>query len=808
MIHTQFVLCRRNLTLLKLGCCFLLLLLAGCTDKDEQYERPSWLEPPIYDLLAERGNFSMYLQAVDKTLYSSILKGAGNYTVFAPNDQAFRNFLNDKGYASVDDIPVEELTKLVAYSMVFNRFETSRLGDILASKVWEVGTSIKKRSSYYKTLYKEEINGVEQWVVDSPADVTAVVTPYKYLPIFTESYFSKNLLTAVDYETFYGNSLYSGLNVGAGSISHKDIYAENGIIHEVDAVNLPLDNLDEMLKNDRRSAFRQLLKTNVEGSYLFVSYLMGKDATEVYKKLYPDRSISEVYCKTYLNLPYLLNNEDYKGSAGSTTEDQGYTLLVPSNEAMQTFTATLLRRAEVNKISDLSLTTLTYFLRAHMIDRIVWPSQFATEMNTNGEYLNGAGANGPTFAACVAKSSFASNGVLYDTKDVVKSKYFHSVYSEILLNKDCRNLANVAFDKFFTNDWIPELTKSVLTGDAEMDYMMVLPSDELLRNDGYSYDEVNKAFVNEAAKAAGVATASVDDRLKRLLRMCIFKRTKGQTELDGFTGFPTLGYDGYGYAVNIYGDMIRFKGNKLQGIGNIQDVDEVEVEEIDDFPFNNGRVFRITNGKMLQYSPRNTGTGLAAWTDPSLYNSIADYTLANSDCQLFKQYLDKVYGGSTPSFIKSSTFYTLLIPTDAAIQAAVAAGKIPALPSGIDFTSEEKALADRFLKLCFLTGTVIVDDGMPCIEPGKNETLTLTTPYKLTDSALDLWSVTTSVNVSKGADNRLKFRFQDIKSNNWTKVEGEPEVTIVRAADKSNYMAPLSVIHAVDGIIGYKTHPQ
>ena len=140
---------------------------------------------------------------MDKTLYSSILKGAGNYTVFAPNDDAFRKFLAGHNYTSIDAVPVDVLTQIVAYSMVFNRFETARLGDVLNSNVWEAGTSIKKRSSYYKTLYKETIDGVEQWVVDSPEDVTAVVTPYKYLPIFTESYFTGNTLNATDYETFF-----------------------------------------------------------------------------------------------------------------------------------------------------------------------------------------------------------------------------------------------------------------------------------------------------------------------------------------------------------------------------------------------------------------------------------------------------------------------------------------------------------------------------------------------------------------------------------------------------------------------------
>lgn len=811
MIHTLLGLCKRSLYWFGTCGLVLLLLLAGCNDREEQYERPSWLEPPIYDVLMERGNFSMYLHAVDKTLYSSILKGAANYTVFAPNDDAFRNYLSEHNYASIDEVPVEVLTKIVAYSMVFNRFEAVRLGDVLSSAVWEEGSSIKKRTSYYKTLYREVIDGVEQWVVDSPADVTAVMTPYKYLPVFTSKYFSQTGLMPVDYETFFQGTAYSGLHAAAGSVIAKDIYAENGIIHEVTAVNEPLDNLDEMLRSNDRKQFRDVLETKVGDSYLFISYLLGGNTTEVYKKLYPDRNISAVYCKTYLNLPYLLNNEDYKGTETATTEQQGYTLLVPSNEAVTHFEENVLARANVEKLSDLSLTTLGYFLKAHMVDRIIWPSQFVNEQNFNGDFLNGEGKDGPRLEDCIIGSHFASNGVLYDTKEVVKSKYFNTVYSEILLNEDCRTLADVAFGKFFTNDWLAELTKSILNGNKEVDYLLVLPSDKLLQMDGYSYDDINSRFVNDDAKNAG---ASVDDRLKRLLRMCIFQRTKGATELDGFNGFPSLGYDGYGYAVNAYGDVVRFKDNKLQGLGNMLDGEEVEVEEMTDFAYNNGRVFKIKDediaeGKMLQYSPRKTGSGLAAWTDPTLYSRITSYTEQNTDCRLFKQYMDRAYGGSTPSFIKSGTFYTVLIPTDTAIQTAVAAGTIPALPSGsTEFSAEEKPLVERFLQLCFLSGTVVVDDGLPYMEPGKNKTLSLTTTYKLTDAEVDLWSTNTLVDIYKDESNSLKFRFQDIKSNNWVKVEGTEPVSLVRGAGKSNYMGPLSVIHTVDGIIWYKTNPQ
>ena len=71
------------------------------------------------------------------------------------------------------------------------------------------------------------------------------------------------------------------------------------------------------------------------------------------------------------------------------------------------------------------------------------------------------------------------------------------------------------------------------------------------------------------------------------------------------------------------------------------------------------------------------------------------------------------------------------------------------------------------------------------MEPGKNKSLSLTTAYKLTAADVDLWSANTLVDVYKDESNSLKFRFQDIKSNNWVKVEGTDPVSPVREKERA-----------------------
>lgn len=784
-------------------CLATLLLFSACDDNEDYYERPSWLEPLIYEVLKEKGNFSMYLEAVDRTLYSSVLKGTGSYTVFAPNDGAFQKFLLERGYNSIQDIPVEELTKIVGYSMIYNKFESTQLGSVWASS-WYNGVSIKKKTPYYQTIYKEVVNGEERWIVDSPADLTTVATPYKYLPIITQDYFNQNELKSDDYKAFYPDVDFVGLNVlgariltGTGqSTSH--MYAENGIVYEVDAVSYPLENLDEMMRREENNTFYDIMTAKVGSSYLFVSYTLGQEATEIYKRLYPDRNIDAVYYKTYTGLPFLPNNEQYSGvhstssdGRAATTEEQGYTMLIPSKQAMTDFTTTLKNRTGIANLSDLSQELLTYFLQAHMVDGIVWPSQFKAAKNANNEFLNGEGINGKDFAnSGITKSEFASNGIMYNVDHVIENKYFNTVYSEILLNPDCKELTRYAF-KNLLSTLVAEITRSRIDGFPDENYTILLPTDELLAGDGYTYNTSTSKFANELL----LGSITADDRLKRLIQMCVFKRTKNQgndTSLENFSGSPSLGYDDYGFAVNSYGDMIRFKDNKLQAFGNIQDNKEVKIVKKIDFPYINGQVFIID--ELPQFSPRATNPGTAiGWSDKTLYECITNYVNQNSDASKFKQYIDILYPDGTITDINTSAFYTILAPQNDVIDQAVLDGYLPALS---DVTSSEtnKAMTTRFINTCFLAGMVLADDGIANIEPGNLDKAGLTTNFKINNQRI-------YVDVTKSGG-MLKFTPRSISGV----AEGIGEAAVIRQTGKSNYMGSKLVIHAVNRYITFKVN--
>lgn len=803
----------------------------GCNlTKDDYYARPNWLEPPVYEVLKSKNNFSLYLQCVDKTPYAQVLKGAGNYTVFAPNDSAFKNFLSENSYPNVDAIPVEELKKIVGYTMVFNRFSTESANPSATVNL-DLNSPLimRRKTSYYKTIYQDKINNVDTWLVDWSKEKVEIFTPYRYIPVLSSNYFQANSLGdgSIDYSYFYPNVPFKGIQVLNSSIITKNMYAENGVVHEVNAVPYTAKNLDEMIKesNDGYAEMKELFDFSIDGKPFFVNYTEDKLLTEKYKKIYPEKNISQLFIKSYQGLPFSLNNESY-ASANNTTQgdfQNGYTLIVPSKAAIDKyFNEKILNRGYTSK-KDLPVEVIGCFLRSHMMDEIVWPSGYHLAQNSNSEFFNGIGSTGKKFAECgVNKSRIASNGVLYQTDSVIKSKYFETVFSEIFLNPKF-HMMKTAMAKFFLNTLMEELMKSPLTGYIEENFTIILPTDAQLAADGFTYDNVANLFDNTNLSSGD------EDRLKRIIKSGIFRRIKNNTINTSLPNFvaskiPTQ-YGGYGYAVNDYGDLIRFKDNKVQAIGNQLDNQWVTLTKVG--TFNNGVVY--SGDQLLQYSPRMSYPASSrGWNDETLYQFIARYVKSTGQGKAFLSYLERSLLNSTDgklSGIAEGGYYTILIPTDAVMAQAKNAiiNKVgillPDTSTVLPTNAAQMQIAQEFVQSCFLSGYVVPDDGDPLVIPANLNEITVPTMLRANAPDLDILQEKTYMTIRKNADGTMNFIPKDITLGSKTLVKGgigstsvlQPLVTINRtkptsatAPYYSNFMGPRAVIMLVNNYHWYK----
>jgi hypothetical protein len=81
--------------------------LLSCTDdisNDNHYKEPGWLKGNAYEVLQKEGNYSIFLKGIDLSGYKSIVDGNSILTVMAPNDDAFKTFLTQKGYSSIEEM--------------------------------------------------------------------------------------------------------------------------------------------------------------------------------------------------------------------------------------------------------------------------------------------------------------------------------------------------------------------------------------------------------------------------------------------------------------------------------------------------------------------------------------------------------------------------------------------------------------------------------------------------------------------------------------------------------------------------------
>ena len=97
------------------------LLFTACKDNmDEHYEVPDWVADNAWEVLSssEHGNYSIFLQGVEIAGFKQMLEGKAILTIMAPDDSAFQAYLSEKGYATINDMPVDEVKKVIGLSLI------------------------------------------------------------------------------------------------------------------------------------------------------------------------------------------------------------------------------------------------------------------------------------------------------------------------------------------------------------------------------------------------------------------------------------------------------------------------------------------------------------------------------------------------------------------------------------------------------------------------------------------------------------------------------------------------------------------
>lgn len=106
---------------------FLTLAFLNCTSEKINERTDETVN--ITDFLRQNDEYSMFLEMLELTNYSSFMNTYGTYTLFLPSNNAIKNYLTDVGAAAVKDVPLEDLKELVKLHILDQEVATTAFTD-------------------------------------------------------------------------------------------------------------------------------------------------------------------------------------------------------------------------------------------------------------------------------------------------------------------------------------------------------------------------------------------------------------------------------------------------------------------------------------------------------------------------------------------------------------------------------------------------------------------------------------------------------------------------------------------------------
>jgi uncharacterized surface protein with fasciclin (FAS1) repeats len=183
---------------------FLFLAINGC--ETPEFEERTNYQILIGDYIQENPDkYSTFYQVLEKTGTVSFLKAYGGYTCFAPDNSAFEAYLAQRGVASINDIPVNELVDLVKNHVIQDTLSSQTFVDgrlntmtmyyqyLTTGTTFENGVVKLKVNKYAEVFEKDKrmsngiVHGVKAVIAPVQKTVAQLIEENSQFSIFTEA---------------------------------------------------------------------------------------------------------------------------------------------------------------------------------------------------------------------------------------------------------------------------------------------------------------------------------------------------------------------------------------------------------------------------------------------------------------------------------------------------------------------------------------------------------------------------------------------------------------------------------------------
>lgn len=407
----------------------------GCKPDPLEYARPDDLAGTIYSQLESLGEFNHYLQALDQSVFKEPLEKGGSWTVFAPNDEAFEEFMSNEGYATFEAIPAERIDDIVRFSIISDGWNTTTLTFFL-NRFYE-GQSFRRNTQYqspYRQINTDTLQHILNFDEVEPATEYTIdpsLGRFKTTNYFLESYLEENGVETTDYEFMYPEQTWNpgDMKVFGASVTQQNIIAENGIIYALDKVLEPKKNLYENLSspefNDKYSMFEKLLERFT--SIVSIGDVLNEETGET-------EEIHQLRFSVGLEndlLPFNPADTRYQTNINGTPA-QAWGLLAPTNDAMLEYLNgdSVLGRF-YDSYDDMPLDVVGKFIAPYFFNDYhdICPSSFGESFDVSLSLVDYQ-------AGDIVDKKFCGNGLFVGVNTVYTNRSFGTIMGPLLLDSE------------------------------------------------------------------------------------------------------------------------------------------------------------------------------------------------------------------------------------------------------------------------------------------------------------------------------------------------------------------------------------
>lgn len=137
-------------------------IMFSCSDDDSTTSSTN----SISDVASRNSDLSILVDALEKTDLLSVLGQNGSYTVFAPTNSAFNNFLDENNFNSLDEVPVGLLREVLLNHVVVGANLSSNLRTGYVKTLGKGNaSSTNTLSMYINTSDGVRLNGVSSVII-------------------------------------------------------------------------------------------------------------------------------------------------------------------------------------------------------------------------------------------------------------------------------------------------------------------------------------------------------------------------------------------------------------------------------------------------------------------------------------------------------------------------------------------------------------------------------------------------------------------------------------------------------------------